>query len=124
MGAHLQIAARRQRVLYAIFQIVSHAKSVDQFLFCIVLDQVICANANNRTDEFGGSMENRSRFILKVSMNTPSFETVGAILKINHVSTQLITSVTDAIGQEKTAIRLSPFSAFQNVLSTGHNRRI
>ncbi|KAG8849821.1 hypothetical protein FRB96_000644 [Tulasnella sp. 330] len=57
------------------------------------LDQIISANANNRTDEFGGSIENRSRFILK-----------------------LLSSVADAIGQGKTAIRFSPFSAYQNVL--------
>ncbi|KAG8842473.1 hypothetical protein FRB96_005420 [Tulasnella sp. 330] len=57
------------------------------------LDQVISANANNRTDEFGGSIENRSWFILK-----------------------LISSVADAIGQGKTAIRFSPFSTSQNVL--------
>ncbi|KAG8866898.1 hypothetical protein FRB98_004467, partial [Tulasnella sp. 332] len=56
------------------------------------LDQVISANANNRTDEFGGSVENRSRYIL-----------------------MLIKSVTEAIGQEKTGIRFSPYADFQNV---------
>jgi 2,4-dienoyl-CoA reductase-like NADH-dependent reductase (Old Yellow Enzyme family) len=45
---------------------------------------------NNRTDEYGGSIENRQKFPLEV-----------------------MKAVTDAIGEERTGIRLSPFSEFQ-----------
>ena len=43
--------------------------------------------SNNRTDEYGGSIENRSRFGLEV-----------------------IDAIVEAIGAERTAIRLSPWS--------------
>ena len=59
----------------------AHGYLVDQFLQSV---------SNKRTDEWGGSIENRSRFPLEV-----------------------IKSVVDAVGQERTAIRLSPFSTFQ-----------
>ena len=59
----------------------AHGYLVDQFLQSV---------SNKRTDEWGGSVENRSRFPLEV-----------------------IKSVVDAVGQERTAIRLSPFSTFQ-----------
>jgi len=52
-------------------------------------DQFLQTNANNRTDEFGGSVENRSRFTLLIAK-----------------------AVTDAIGQEKTGIRFSPYGHF------------
>ncbi|KAG9030790.1 hypothetical protein FRB95_003549 [Tulasnella sp. JGI-2019a] len=55
-------------------------------------DQFLQTNTNNRTDEFGGSIENRSRFPLMV-----------------------LKAVTDAIGQEKTGIRLSPLSTFNGM---------
>ncbi|KAG9030794.1 hypothetical protein FRB95_003553 [Tulasnella sp. JGI-2019a] len=57
-----------------------------------LLDQFIQTNSNNRTDEFGGSAENRSRFSLMV-----------------------LKAVTEAIGQEKTAIRFSPYSSAQGM---------
>ncbi|KAF8962409.1 hypothetical protein BDZ97DRAFT_1662825 [Flammula alnicola] len=55
-------------------------------------DQFLQDTCNNRTDEYGGSVENRSRFPLEV---------VDAVVK--------------AVGQEKTGIRISPWSAFQGM---------
>ncbi|KAJ9605276.1 Chanoclavine-I aldehyde reductase fgaOx3 [Cladophialophora chaetospira] len=55
-----------------------------------LVDQFIQDVSNIRTDEYGGSIENRSRFALEVSK-----------------------AVVDAIGAEKVGIRLSPFSSFQ-----------
>ena len=55
-----------------------------------LIDQFLRASSNLRTDEYGGSLERRARFL---------FEAVGAVV--------------DAIGQERTAIRLSPFLPFQ-----------
>ncbi|KAI8887616.1 FMN-linked oxidoreductase [Backusella circina FSU 941] len=49
-------------------------------------DQFLNTSTNQRTDEYGGSAENRARFVL---------ELVGA--------------VAEAVGYERTAIRLSPF---------------
>ena len=57
-----------------------------------LLDQFTQKSANNRTDEYGGSKENRARMIL---------ETIQA--------------VADAIGEDKVAIRLSPYSNFQGM---------
>ena len=54
---------------------------VDQFLKDVV---------NKRTDKYGGSIENRSRFGLEV-----------------------VQAIVDRIGSERTAIRLSPYSGFQ-----------
>ncbi|OCH85979.1 FMN-linked oxidoreductase [Obba rivulosa] len=57
-----------------------------------LVDQFIQDVTNKRTDEYGGSIENRSRFALEV---------VDAIVK--------------AIGAKKTAIRLSPWADFQEM---------
>jgi len=57
-----------------------------------LLQQYIDKTSNNRTDDYGGSLENRTRFVREV-----------------------IKSVTDAIGQEKTGIRWSPFGTFQGM---------
>jgi NADPH2 dehydrogenase len=53
-------------------------------------DQFLQDVSNNRTDEYGGSIENRTRFCLEV---------IDAIVK--------------EIGQERTAFRISPWSAYQ-----------
>lgn len=53
-------------------------------------DQFIKEVSNQRTDEYGGSIENRSRFVL---------ETVQAVV--------------DAIGAERTGIRFSPWGTYQ-----------
>ena len=52
-----------------------------------LLEQFLNPNVNNRTDEYGGNMENRSRFTIEVMQ-----------------------AVANAIGNEKTGIRFSPFS--------------
>jgi len=54
------------------------------------LDQFLQSTSNKRTDEYGGSIQNRLRFPLEV-----------------------IDSVVKAIGAERTAVRLSPWSKFQ-----------
>ncbi|KZV68719.1 NADH:flavin oxidoreductase/NADH oxidase [Peniophora sp. CONT] len=54
-----------------------------------LLDQFLQTNSNARTDEYGGSIENRLRFLSEV-----------------------LDAVTDAIGQERTSLRLSPWSTF------------
>lgn len=55
-----------------------------------LVDQFIQDVSNQRTDEFGGSIENRSKFVLDI---------MDAVVK--------------AVGPAKTAIRLSPWSKFQ-----------
>jgi 2,4-dienoyl-CoA reductase-like NADH-dependent reductase (Old Yellow Enzyme family) len=57
-----------------------------------LLDQFMHSGSNKRTDEYGGSAENRVRIVL---------ETIEAI--------------STAIGQERTALRVSPFSEFQEM---------
>jgi NADPH2 dehydrogenase len=52
---------------------------------CYLLQQFFAPNANRRDDEYGGSIENRSRFALEVTH-----------------------AVAEAIGADRTAIRLSP----------------
>lgn len=52
-------------------------------------DQFLNTASNKRTDDYGGSKENRSRFTL-----------------------QIVEKVTNAIGSEKVGVRLSPYSAF------------
>ena len=54
-------------------------------------DQFLQDVTNQRTDEYGGSIENRSRFPLEI-----------------------IDAVVKAIGEEKTALRISPFNKFQS----------
>ncbi|GAA6010318.1 hypothetical protein JCM11491_006265 [Sporobolomyces phaffii] len=57
-----------------------------------ILDQFLQTTSNKRTDEFGGSVENRARFPL-----------------------QVVDAVVAAVGAKKTGIRLSPFSTFQGM---------
>jgi 2,4-dienoyl-CoA reductase-like NADH-dependent reductase (Old Yellow Enzyme family) len=57
-----------------------------------IIDQFIETSSNKRTDRYGGSIENRTRLALEV---------VDAVVK--------------AIGADKTAIRLSPFTTFQDM---------
>ncbi|MFC7666046.1 HisA/HisF-related TIM barrel protein [Hymenobacter humi] len=51
-----------------------------------LLEQFLNPNSNQRTDEYGGSVKNRARFVLEVTK-----------------------AVADAIGAERTGIRLSPW---------------
>lgn len=57
-----------------------------------LVDQFTQDNANKRTDAWGGSVENRSRFALEV-----------------------IRAVVDAVGADRTGIRYSPWSTFQGM---------
>ncbi|RYP66918.1 hypothetical protein DL769_005893 [Monosporascus sp. CRB-8-3] len=58
-----------------------------------LIDQFTQDNCNRRTDSWGGSIENRARFAIEVTK-----------------------AVVEAIGADKTGIRLSPFSTFQSML--------
>ncbi|ORX48268.1 FMN-linked oxidoreductase [Hesseltinella vesiculosa] len=57
-----------------------------------LIDQFINTSSNERTDEYGGSIENRARLALEA-----------------------VDAVVDAIGAKKVAIRLSPWSDFQDM---------
>jgi NADPH2 dehydrogenase len=57
-----------------------------------LIDQFNQDTVNQRTDNYGGSVENRSRFCIEVTQ-----------------------AVVDAVGADKTGIRLSPFSDFQGM---------
>lgn len=64
--------------------------------FRYLIDQFISESINNRTDKWGGSVENRARFLLEV-----------------------IKATVEEIGAERTALRLSPFATYQGAYS--HN---
>ena len=53
-------------------------------------DQFLQTNTNERTDSYGGSVENRARFVLEITE-----------------------SVVNAVGANKVGIRFSPWSTFQ-----------
>jgi 2,4-dienoyl-CoA reductase-like NADH-dependent reductase (Old Yellow Enzyme family) len=55
-----------------------------------LLDQFLQSESNKRTDEYGGSIQNRIRFPLEV---------VDAVVKV--------------VGVERTGVRISPWSEFQ-----------
>ncbi len=57
-----------------------------------LIEQFIRPNSNQRTDEYGGSIENRARFGLDVAK-----------------------AVSEAIGKDKVGIRLSPYGAFNDM---------
>ncbi|MGC4081942.1 MAG: alkene reductase [Vicinamibacterales bacterium] len=56
-----------------------------------LVEQFLNANVNTRTDEYGGSIDNRNRFALDVAA-----------------------AMADAIGPERVGIRLSPYGAFND----------
>ena len=58
-----------------------------------LIDQFLNTASNRRTDQWGGSVENRARFAVKVAQ-----------------------SVSSRIGAGRTGIRLSPFGAFNDTL--------
>lgn len=58
-----------------------------------LLEQFLNSASNQRTDQYGGSIENRNRFTLEVTA-----------------------AVVDAIGRERTGIRLSPFGYANELL--------
>ncbi|KAF2280050.1 FMN-linked oxidoreductase [Westerdykella ornata] len=57
-----------------------------------LIDQFLQDKVNQRTDEYGGTVENRSRFAFEVAQ-----------------------AVVEAVGAERTGMRLSPFSEFQGM---------
>lgn len=57
-----------------------------------LVDQFLQDMSNQRTDEYGGSIENRSRFAVEIA-----------------------TAVVDAIGSDKVGVRFSPWSEFQGM---------
>lgn len=57
-----------------------------------LIDQFIQDNCNRRDDDYGGSIENRSRFAIEA-----------------------VRAVSDAIGSKKTAIRLNPWTTFNGM---------
>src|SRR5689334_1576483 len=63
-----------------------------------LLDQFLHDNVNIRDDTYGGSIENRSRFVLEV-----------------------IEAVTAAVGADRTGIRLSPYNYFQDTRDSNPN---
>lgn len=65
-----------------------------------LLDQFLNSASNHRTDKYGGSPENRNRFVLEVTK-----------------------AVADAIGKDKTGIRLSPYGAFNDMRADEHTEQ-
>lgn len=63
-----------------------------------MLEQFLHDNINDRRDEYGGTLENRCRFVLEV-----------------------LTAVSDAIGADKVGIRLSPYNYFQDTRDSDPN---
>jgi len=57
-----------------------------------LLEQFLRPNSNQRSDRYGGSIENRARFVLEVAE-----------------------AVINAIGKDKVGIRLSPFGVFNDM---------
>lgn len=58
-------------------------------------NQFLVESANQRTDEYGGSIENRSRFVIEV-----------------------MTTMVDAIGENKVAIKLSPSIPYNHIIDS------
>ncbi|OQE35200.1 hypothetical protein PENCOP_c014G07969 [Penicillium coprophilum] len=63
-----------------------------------LLDQFLHDNVNTRTDDYGGSIEKRSRFIIEV-----------------------LKAVTAEIGADRVGIRLSPYNYFQDTRDSNPN---
>lgn len=59
-----------------------------------LLNQFINPNSNQRKDQYGGSIENRTRFVLETTQK-----------------------VVDQIGAEKVGVRVSPYGAYNDMLS-------
>ncbi|KAK1637730.1 NADH:flavin oxidoreductase/NADH oxidase [Colletotrichum phormii] len=64
-----------------------------------LLEQFLHDNINTRTDEYGGSIENRSKFLFEV-----------------------LSAVSAAIGPEKVGVRLSPYNYFQGTRDSDPNK--
>ncbi|RGP73163.1 nadph2 dehydrogenase [Fusarium longipes] len=57
-----------------------------------LIDQFLQSNSNDRQDQYGGSVENRIRFPLRV-----------------------VNAISEAIGPERVGVRMSPFTRFQGM---------
>ncbi|RXK83875.1 alkene reductase [Filimonas effusa] len=57
-----------------------------------LLEQFLAPSSNQRTDDYGGSITNRARFVLEIAR-----------------------AVSKAIGARKTAVRLSPYGTFNDI---------
>lgn len=57
-----------------------------------LIDQFLRSNSNNRTDQYGGSKENRIRFLLRVTE-----------------------AVIESVGKQHVGVRLSPFISFKDM---------
>ncbi|WP_316794209.1 alkene reductase [Pedobacter frigoris] len=57
-----------------------------------LIDQFLRSNSNKRTDEYGGTKENRIRLLIEITK-----------------------AVIEAVGKEKTGVRLSPFISFKDM---------
>jgi N-ethylmaleimide reductase len=57
-----------------------------------LIDQFLRSNSNKRTDEYGGTQENRIRLLIEITK-----------------------AIVEAIGKEKTGVRLSPFISFKDM---------
>ncbi len=57
-----------------------------------LIDQFLRSNCNQRTDDYGGSQQKRTRFLIEVTK-----------------------AVADAVGKEKTGVRLSPYIRFKDM---------
>ncbi|KAF4965611.1 hypothetical protein FSARC_6598 [Fusarium sarcochroum] len=60
-----------------------------------LIDQFISESINNRIDKWGGSIENRARFLLEI-----------------------VKATIEEIGAERTALRLSPFATYQQAYTS------
>ena len=60
-----------------------------------LIDQFLRDGVNHRTDGYGGSMENRARFLFEV-----------------------LTAVTNAIGADRVGLRLSPLNSFNSMVDS------
>ncbi|KAH9153230.1 hypothetical protein LEN26_003588 [Aphanomyces euteiches] len=57
-----------------------------------LIDQFLRTSANTRTDQYGGSLENRARFL-----------------------TEVLQAVTDAVGADKVGVRFSPLNGYNDI---------
>ena len=60
-----------------------------------LIDQFLRDGSNQRTDKYGGTMENRARFLFEV-----------------------LTAVSDAIGSDRVGLRLSPLNSFNSMIDS------
>ncbi|KAK2036369.1 NADH:flavin oxidoreductase/NADH oxidase [Colletotrichum somersetense] len=98
-GAPVPVAMTENEILVVIQDFVDTAKKVVAAggdgveihgAHGYLIDQFLSDSVNQRTDKWGGSIENRSRLLLEV-----------------------IKAVVEAIGAERVALRLSPYATFQ-----------